>query len=70
LVKVGWRQPKALGSEEKRCWPVNSIGKNELFIVCRMNFGACTGKEMHKKNAAQREIWVPSERLFCSSKPT
>jgi hypothetical protein len=59
VVKVGCRQPKALRSENNRCWQVNSVlgrGKNELFIVFRMNFGACIGKGAHKKNAAQREI--------------
>jgi hypothetical protein len=71
MIKVGWRQPESLRSEKNMCWQVNSalsIGKNELFIVFRMNFGACIGKGMHKKNAEQREIWVPAEHLFCSSK--
>jgi hypothetical protein len=71
MVKVAWRQLEALKVKKNRCWQVNgalSIGKNELFIVFRRNFGAYIGKGMHKKNAEQREIWVPTERLFCSSK--
>ena len=53
MVKVGCRQPEALRIENNTCWQVDSVvsrGKNELFIVLGTNFGACIGKEMHKKN--------------------
>jgi hypothetical protein len=73
VVKVGCRQHKALRSEKNRFWQVTCVfnrGRKELFIVFGMSFGACTGKGMHKKNAAQFEIWVPTEQLLCSSKHT